>query len=305
MRQRAHAQHGEGNQRDAQCHTPPEASRHVAEFGVLFLRSRDGHWLQRHAADRTRSRLVAHDFGMHGTGPLRSRGGDGHFGFESHAALWARSGARLANLGIHGTDVRCGSSGHAPYGSNRGELWCSHALRQELLRVSLEFAGTALAAEIVRDAPVRKGRGGPSFVHVHAANRITLQLWGWLNRDSANLNGSGHSSRFVIGRQILRRVCTELLGATFAAEVEKLACMLDGSGGLDRIDRHSADRIFVNLSGGSGRCRRIGGDSVCWRVRVRDVFRGIGDEAMHASRGAEAVADAQVLGVASGFGRID
>src|ERR1035441_1280079 len=72
--------------------------------------------------------------------------------------------------------------------------------------VSLEFAGTALAAEIVRDAPVRKGRGGPSFVHVHAANRITLQLWGWLNGDSGTLDGSGHSSRFVIGRQILRRV---------------------------------------------------------------------------------------------------
>jgi hypothetical protein len=81
--------------------------------------------------------------------------------------------------------------------------------------------------------------------------------------------------------------------------------MLDGSGGLERIDGHAADWIFVGFTGWID-CRGcIARAGEYWLPIIGNEFRRVGDELVHASRRAEAVSDAPVLGVASGLNGID
>ena len=305
VRERAHAKHRKRHQRNTERDAPPEAARHIAQFGILFFRRRNGHGLQRHTADRTSARCVSYDLGMHRASPLCAGGSPGHFGFQRHAAFRACSGAGLANLGVHGTDVSRGRDWRGLRRSTRAQRRSSTSLHQVLFRIRLELVGTAPTAKVVGRAFMLEGGSGPGWVNVHAANWIALQFWRRLDRDSANLYRSGHSSRLVGRRQILCRVGTEFLGASFATEVIQLARVLDRSRSLEGIDGHAADRVFVGFAGRRELQGRFASLSVRGRVRVRDEFRGIGDEAMHAFRGAKAVSDAQVLGVASGLGGID
>ncbi len=63
--------------------------------------------LQRHAANRTCTRPITNDLGMHWAGPLGPGRGHGDVGLQRHTALGTGSGPRLPYLGIHGTHVRC------------------------------------------------------------------------------------------------------------------------------------------------------------------------------------------------------
>ena len=60
-----HVAHGERHHRRRQRHARPEAARHVHELGIGPLLDLDRPRLERHAADRARARLVAHDLRVH------------------------------------------------------------------------------------------------------------------------------------------------------------------------------------------------------------------------------------------------
>ena len=62
--------HRDDYQRNRKDNACPKAPRHVDELGILFLFERNGPGLQRHAANRTAPRSVAHDLGVHGAGML-------------------------------------------------------------------------------------------------------------------------------------------------------------------------------------------------------------------------------------------
>ena len=100
---REHVDHDDGHERQRECGGEPEASRHVAQFRVvLFLVERHGARLEGHAADRTVTRLVPNNLGVHRAGPLRLRRQHRHaLGFQRHPALRTVARADLLDLGVH------------------------------------------------------------------------------------------------------------------------------------------------------------------------------------------------------------
>jgi hypothetical protein len=81
-----HAAHGKDEEWRSQDCSHPEPPRHIAEFRILFLRCGDCARFKRHAADRTRSGLGAHNFRVHGAGVFRARDGERMFRLQTHAA---------------------------------------------------------------------------------------------------------------------------------------------------------------------------------------------------------------------------
>jgi hypothetical protein len=75
---RQHVPHREEEQRRRQRGRDPEAPLHVDPLRVLDLLRGDRARLERHPADRARSRRVAHDLRMHRAGPLDLRAGRRH-----------------------------------------------------------------------------------------------------------------------------------------------------------------------------------------------------------------------------------
>ena len=63
-----HAAHGHREQWGRKRDADPESPRHVAQFWIVFLRRGYSARLERHAADRARSGLGAHDLRMHRAG---------------------------------------------------------------------------------------------------------------------------------------------------------------------------------------------------------------------------------------------
>src|SRR5579864_1706520 len=100
-----HAAHRNDQQRRGENQAHPEAAAHVAEFGILFLLRGDRARFERHAADRTTAGLGADNLRMHRAGVLDLRHGQRALRLERHAAAWAWTGANLADLRAHGTNV--------------------------------------------------------------------------------------------------------------------------------------------------------------------------------------------------------
>src|SRR5690242_18146878 len=91
----------------AQDRADPEPPRHIDKLGIRFFFKRDGAGFERHAADWTRSRLIAYGFGMHGTnvlGPAR-RQRSRAFRLQRHPAFGTRPRLAFANLRVHRTNV--------------------------------------------------------------------------------------------------------------------------------------------------------------------------------------------------------
>ena len=174
--------------------------------------------LQRHAADRTCTRLVANNLGMHGAGPLRFRGRYRDLGLQRHAALGTCAGLRLAHLGIHGADIRRSWTLH-PFCS----FWRKDGRRVRIKGYSRRLVGEASA-----------GRN--------------------LHRFGAQLHHGAHAAGLVVRREVLLRIGFEFLRATPRAEVIELALILHRRRGLRRIDIHSANWIFVELCGSANPC---------------------------------------------------
>src|SRR5206468_10653301 len=67
----------------------------------------NGSRLERHSANRTRPRFIAHNLGVHRARVLDSqqRGGIAEIGFERHATLRTRARSVLPDFRIHRTDV--------------------------------------------------------------------------------------------------------------------------------------------------------------------------------------------------------
>src|SRR5439155_4477456 len=115
-----------------------EPPRHVDELRIRSFIERNGARLERHAADRARPRLVAHDFRMH-----RARVLDGCF---------ATSGFRLRASGL------------------KPGAW---SLEPEvLLRIRLESLETPFAAEVVGATLIVVLSSGLRRVDRHSADRI-------------------------------------------------------------------------------------------------------------------------------------
>ena len=75
QRQAQHRSHGHQQQRNRTHGADPEADGEVDQLRVrTFIAGRDAHRLQRHAADRARTRPSLHDLRMHRTGILRPGG---------------------------------------------------------------------------------------------------------------------------------------------------------------------------------------------------------------------------------------
>jgi hypothetical protein len=230
VHQRAHAQHGQRHQRNAQQHARPEAPRHLAQLRIFFLGRRRGHRLQRHAADWARTRTVAHNLGMHRAGPLRLARRDGDVALQRHTALRTGSRMVLADLGIHGTDVgtalfafRC-----APFAGDKRWFARPFSLRRRrlvLFRIGFELLATSARAEIIALVAVGDRRCGLGRINTHAANWIFLQLVGRSGRRrcAADLHHARHAGRPVRGRKIFLRIALELLRAAARAEVIHLA----------------------------------------------------------------------------------
>ena len=87
--------------------------------------------------------------------------------------------------------------------------------------------------------------------------------------------------------------------------MEELTRVLHRGGSLEGVNAHAADRILVGFASWFDRQRRAAGHRARGRIRTADIFIGIGDEAVHATRRAETVTDTQVLSIAPGLGGID
>ncbi len=70
---RKHVEHRDGQQRGRQCRRKHEATRHVAQLGILFVVERDGVGLERHPTFGTVAESDLLDLGMHGTCEARAR----------------------------------------------------------------------------------------------------------------------------------------------------------------------------------------------------------------------------------------
>ena len=182
-----HASHRDHKQRRGKRDTDPEPARHVAEFGIFFLRRGDRTRLERHAADRTRARLGANDLRMHRAGVLGACGGERDVGLEGHTAGRAGSGLGFPNFGTHGTNVMslaspslaqaCGSRGRSRF----RRRWLAQRNQagglgfiQIRLRISFEFCNTTGAAEVMLFSGVLVNVFGCGGVDIHPADRVAF-----------------------------------------------------------------------------------------------------------------------------------
>src|SRR4029078_12890686 len=92
-----------------------DAPRQVAQLGVLFLLRGDGARLEGHAADRAAPRPVAHDLGVHRTGPQRASRSYGRgrrqtpdeaFGFGDEPLAASRAAEDILAAGMVGAVTR-------------------------------------------------------------------------------------------------------------------------------------------------------------------------------------------------------
>ena len=125
---------------------------------------------------------------------------------------------------------------------------------------------------------------------------LLLWLAGNAGRGSANGydRARSHAPGLVVWRKILLWISLEFLGTSLAAEVIELAIVLHTGRRFRGIDAHPADRVAIDFAGGADLRGSIG-RHVTGLVRSRQIFAGIGDKLVHASRRAEVVGLAQVL----------
>jgi hypothetical protein len=99
---RQHVAHYEGEQGKSEHEPDPEPARDIDQLGIGPLLRGDRHRLQRHAADRTATRLVANNLRVHRAGPLGARTDRNRRDrFQRHATVGAATRSALANLGVH------------------------------------------------------------------------------------------------------------------------------------------------------------------------------------------------------------
>ena len=159
-----HVSHSQQKHRRAEQRRNREPARHVGQLGVRQLVGRHRAGLERHAADRTGARLVAHDLGVHRARVFDARRrGRCEIRLERHAALRAGAGMVLPDLGIHRAHV-----GRAPYRRGRDV----RLRRQERFGIRSETLETARMAEVVARAVVVPGARCRRRIDGHPANRI-------------------------------------------------------------------------------------------------------------------------------------
>ncbi len=156
--------HRHDEHRRRQHDADPEPSRHVDELRVL-LGDDGGPGLERHAADRARSRLVADDLRVHGADVLGTRRRCRHgLGLERHAALRARAGSVCDDVRVHRTGIRGAGC--------RGQSVARRFPVQVRSRVRQEFPLAVLGAEIVDRLLVLDGARGAFRGDGHPAHGI-------------------------------------------------------------------------------------------------------------------------------------
>ena len=111
---RHHARHFDQHQRNRQRDAYPEAPRHVRQLGRGLVAGAHDARLQRHPADWTIARLRTDDLRMHRADVFGFRNRlDWRDRFERHAALRTRPRMVLPNLGMHRAGVRSASAAGA------------------------------------------------------------------------------------------------------------------------------------------------------------------------------------------------
>ncbi len=276
-----HVAHRQRQQWHAKGYAPPEASRHLDKLRIGLLRSGHRPWLEGHTALRATSRVIAHHLRMHRADVLGfRRRGSQSLGFEGHAALWTDPRPRLPNFRIHGAGIdrrrngrRCGLGWSRSDGYRCMRHPAGNILRIKIFRrVGLELCDATFAAEIVGLSAVLDRSGGTSGVDVHATNRILHDQRRNSRRTDLGERRGGdrhrgvrHACRLVIGIKILLVIHFEPAHAGAAAEVIPFPLVVEHSGGLLRIDHHSADNIF----------HRLQFVSFLWRFEPRPALLGI------------------------------
>ena len=119
-----------------------EAARHVDELGVRRLLERDRARLERHAADRARPGLVAHDLRVHRAGPLGLRRHRFARRLQRHPALRAQAWTRQPDVRVHRTRV-------LPNGNRRRRGTLLAVTIEEALGIGAKPLQTASTAEVV------------------------------------------------------------------------------------------------------------------------------------------------------------
>ena len=157
-----HLRHPQDDQRNGQDKTRLEPAGHLLHLRAGLLLEGDLHRLEGHAAQRTGAGARLPDLGMHGTGV-------------------GRAGARRRRRG------RGGRRGDHPRTSRSRDP----ARSQILFRVRLELRQAAPAAEVVGGAAVLVLRRGPGGIHVHVADGI---LDGGARRGGTRLHHAAHST---------------------------------------------------------------------------------------------------------------
>ncbi len=155
-----HFRHREREQGKREQAAQPEAAAHVEQFGARFVAERRRHRLERHPADRTRARGVAHDLGVHRTGEThrrrrRRRGSPGGrsqptLGLRAEALAAAIAAEAVADAGVLEPTRALPVDAHAAHGIARGR----HS-RVRRRRVGFSRHGESRAAR-------SRGRGAAS-----------------------------------------------------------------------------------------------------------------------------------------------
>ena len=204
QRQAQHWSHGQHQQRDRERGAHPESPAKVDQFRVwTFVTGRHAHRLQRHAAERAGTRLVAHDLRMHRTGILRSPGHRGRGravaeicrrrGFEF---LLAARRAEIVLVALIAQKVlRAGAvHRHAANRIDGGDIG---------LRGVLEPGAATLAAEMIQAAGMLRTRLAGDRIDDHAADGIADDRRRLGGRRLCPLGRGRTAGRAVLARMIV------------------------------------------------------------------------------------------------------